>query len=446
MDFKRSDFGAAFKWGASASAYQTEGAWDSDDKGKSGWDVFSNTRRKIYRNQNGNTACDFYHQFPEDLALLSRLNIPNFRFSLSWSRIMPSGSGKVNYAGIDFYNRVIDHCLALGIEPWITLYHWDLPFELEKKGGWANRDIIGWFSEYTDLCTRQLGDRVKYWMILNEPMVFTGAGYYLGVHAPGEKKMKKFLAAVHHAALCQAEGGRVVRSNLPEAIIGTTFSCSLIQPRSQSHHDIMAAIRVDALVNRLFVEPLAGLGYPLSYLNFLNQLDPFIKDGDEGKLAFNMDFIGVQNFTREIVSRSYFMPGVKAKVISAGKRNVPISEMNWEVYPESIYHMLAKFSKYKSFKEIIVTESGIAFPDILHEGKVNDEKRRNYLEQCIGQVLKSRRDGVNVNGYFVWSLTDNFEWAEGYRPRFGLIYVDFGTRQRIIKESGYWYGRLLGNE
>lgn len=443
MDFVKDDFGPGFNWGVSASAYQAEGASDIDGKGKSVWDVFSNTRGKIYQNQNGNVACDFYHRYPEDLALLSKLNIPNFRFSLSWSRILPSGIKTVNKAGVDFYNRVIDRCLEYGIMPWVTLYHWDLPYELEKKGGWTNRDIVGWFSEYTSLCIKLYGDRVKNWIILNEPTAFTGAGYFMGVHAPGRTGMNNFLAAAHHAALCQAEGGRLVRSLLPGANVGTTFSCSLIQPHSHTLHDHQAAVRVDALMNRLFAEPLAGMGYPVADLSFLRRLEPFIKAGDESKLAFNMDFIGIQNYTREIVARSHFRPIIRAKIIKADKRNVEITDMKWEVYPESIYHMLTRFSKYPGFKELIVTESGAAFPDVVSGGKINDEKRRGYHERYIGQVLRARNEGVNVNGYFAWSFTDNFEWAEGFRPRFGLVYIDFETQERIVKESGYWYSRFL---
>ncbi len=443
MDFVKDDFGPGFKWGVSASAFQSEGACETDGKGKSVWDVFSNSRGNIYKNQNGNIACDFYNRYPEDLALISRLKIPNFRFSLSWSRILPAGIKTVNGAGVDFYNRVIDRCLELGIEPWVTLYHWDLPYELEKKGGWTNRDIVGWFSEYTGLCIKLFGDRVKNWIILNEPMAFTGAGYYLGLHAPGRTGLNNFLAAVHHAALCQAEGGRLVRSLLPGAYVGTAFSCSLIQPRSDSMQDFQAAVRVDALLNRLFAEPLAGMGYPVSDLKFLQRLEPFIKAGDESKLAFNMDFIGIQNYTREIVARSLFKPMIRAKIINAEKRNVEITDMKWEVYPKSLYHMLIKFSKYPGFKEIMVTESGAAFPDVLTDGIINDEKRRNYHEQYIGQALRARNEGVNVNGYFAWSFTDNFEWAEGFRPRFGLVYVDFVTQERIVKESGYWYSKFL---
>jgi beta-glucosidase len=445
MNIVGSDFGPDFKWGVSTAAYQTEGGWDTDGKGKSIWDVFANTKGKTFGGENGNIACDFYHRYTHDIILMAKLKIPNFRFSLSWSRIIPNGTGKVNPIGIEFYNRVIDFCQELGIEPWITLYHWDLPYELEKKGGWINRDIIGWFADYVELCVKYFGDRVKKWMVLNEPMVFTGAGYFLGVHAPGRKGLNNFLAAIHHAAMCQSEGGRIVRSLQPDARVGTTFSCSYVEPFGKSINDGMAAYRVDALLNRMFVEPLAGLGYPVNDLKLLQRLEPFIKDGDESKLAFDMDFIGVQNYTREMISHSLITPMIRAKVINADKRNVEITDMNWEVYPESIYKMLVKFSKYNAFKEIIVTENGAAFPDVLIDGKIHDIKRINYLDQYLKQVLRAKKEGVNVKGYFVWSFTDNFEWVEGYRRRFGLVYIDFKTQDRIIKDSGYWYSELIQN-
>jgi beta-glucosidase len=371
------------------------------------------------------------------------MNIPNFRFSLSWSRIIPNGTGKVNPLGIEFYNRVIDFCLEHGVEPWITLYHWDLPHELEMRGGWTNRDIIKWFGDYVELCVRYFGSRVKNWIVLNEPMVFTGAGYFLGVHAPGRKGLNNLLAAIHHAAMCQAEGGRIIRSLVADAKVGTTFSCSYIQPYGRSDKDVMAANRVDVLLNRMFVEPLAGLGYPVNDLKLLQRLELFIKDGDERKLAFDMDFIGIQNYTREMVVHSHFTPLIWARVVGADKRNVEITDMNWEVYPESIYEMLIKFSKYKSFKEIIVTENGAAFPDTLVEGKVHDVKRIDFLGKHIRQVLRAKQEGMNVNGYFVWSFIDNFEWAEGYRPRFGLVYIDYKTQDRIIKDSGFWYSEMI---
>ena len=443
MEFVKSEFGPDFTWGVSTAAYQVEGANNSFGKGKSIWDVFTHVKGKIFEGQNGDIACDFYRRYTHDILLMASMGIPNFRFSLSWSRIIPNGTGNVNPEGIEFYNRVIDFCLELNIEPWITLYHWDLPYELEKKGGWTNREIIKWFGDYVELCTRYFGDRVKHWMILNEPMVFTGAGYFLGIHAPGRKGLDSFLASIHHAAMCQAEGGRIVRSMLPKAHVGTTFSCSAIHPATDSKQDIDAAKRVDTLLNRMFVEPLAGLGYPVADLKLLRRLEPFIKDGDESKLAFDMDFIGVQNYTREVIAQSFFTPLIWAKVLKADKRHVDITEMNWEVYPESIYEMLIQFSKYKNFKEIVVTENGAAFPDVLVEGKIHDIKRIEFLKKYMSQVLRAKNQGVNVTGYFVWSFTDNFEWAEGYRPRFGLVYVDFETQERIIKDSGNWFSEMI---
>jgi beta-glucosidase len=436
------DPGHDFKWGVSTAAYQTEGGWDAHGKGPSIWDAFTNTKGKTFQGQNGNIACDFYHRYAHDISLMRQLGIPNFRFSLSWSRILPKGTGEVNSAGIDFYDRVIDFCLDQDIQPWITLYHWDLPMELEKKGGWANREIINWFGDYIDVCVKHFGDRVKNWMVLNEPMVFTGAGYFLGLHAPGRKGLNSFLAAAHHATICQAEGGRMIRSMLPAARIGTTFSCSYIQPFSSSAADMCAANRVDALLNRMFVEPLAGMGYPVKDLKLLQRLEAFVKDGDEAKLAFEMDFVGVQNYTRELVAASIFRPLIWAKVVPAAKRKVETTVMNWEVYPPCIYEMLMQFSRYP-FKELIVTENGAAFPDLVCDSSVHDRARTLYLEAHIEEVMRARRDGANVNGYFVWSFTDNFEWAEGYQPRFGLVYIDFSTQKRIIKDSGYWYSRLI---
>lgn len=445
MSFLKQGSAKEFHWGVSAAAYQIEGAYNLDGKGLSVWDIFANTKGKIYQDQNGNTSSDFYHRYAQDIALMSQLHIRNFRFSLSWSRLIPKGTGAVNPKGVDFYNKVIDFCLELEIEPWVTLYHWDLPYELEKRGGWTNRQVINWFCEYVQLCVKLFGDRVKRWMVLNEPMVFTGAGYFLGIHAPGRKGLNNFLAAAHHAALCQAEGGRIIRSLKTEAKIGTTFSCSYLQPLRSTEQDSRAVIKLDALLNRMFIEPLLGLGYPVNDVRLLQRLEPYVKDGDESRLGFEMDFIGIQNYTREIVAHSYRTPLLWATIIKANKRNVERTVMNWEVYPECIYQMLKKFSRYKNIRELIVTENGAAFPDVIVNGEVHDEQRQRYLQQHIAQVLRAREEGINVNGYFVWSFTDNFEWAEGYVPRFGLVYVDYSTQKRIVKSSGYWYSRFIQN-
>jgi len=446
MLFTKNDFGDDFKWGVSTAAYQIEGGYNADGKGPSIWDTFSQKKKKIFNNDNGNIACDFYHRYAEDIALMYKLNIPNYRFSISWSRILPQGVGAVNHKGIDFYNHVIDFCLELGIEPWITLYHWDLPEALQKKGGWANREIIDWFSYYVDCCIKYFGDRVKHWMVLNEPMVFTGAGYFLGVHAPGKKGLANFLAATHHAALCQAEGGRIIRSLRQDCKVGTTFSYSHVEPyRYHDDRDLKAAVKVDALLNRMFLEPLLGLGYPTADLTILDRIERYIHPGDEKKLAFDMDFIGLQNYTREFVTHAPLMPFMKAKIIKASKRNVEHTLMDWEVYPPSIYNALKRLHNYKQIQEIIVTENGAAFNDSYEEDRVDDFKRVRFLQDYIAQVLLAKREGVNVNGYFVWTLLDNFEWAEGFYPKFGLVNIDFKTQRRTVKNSGRWYSQFLKN-
>jgi beta-glucosidase len=443
LSLKREDFGKDFKWGVSTAAYQIEGSHLADGKGPSIWDIFTVKSGKIYQDQNGKITCDFYNLYEEDLNLMKDLNIQNFRFSISWSRVIPDGVGEPNPEGIEFYNKLIDKCLALDIEPWVTLYHWDLPYALEQKGGWTNREIIGWFKDYVGLCVKYFGDRVKHWMVLNEPLVFVGAGYFLGVHAPGKRGMKNFLPAIHHAALCQAEGARIIKQHYPVARVGTTFSCSFIEPYRQIQKDIQAAQRIDALVNRLFIEPALGKGYPVEDLKFLKKLEKYNLPGDEELLQFDFDFIGVQNYTREIIRYSWFVPYIKARNIKAEKRKVPITTMKWEVYPDSIYQMLKKFNSYKEVREIYVTENGAAFKDIIEDGKVNDTARNNYLKKYIKALLKAKREGVNVNGYFVWSFTDNFEWAEGFRPRFGLVHVDFETQKRTVKASGKWYSNFI---
>nr|WP_294790154.1 GH1 family beta-glucosidase [uncultured Mucilaginibacter sp.] len=436
-------FGDDFIWGVSTAAVQIEGAHDADGKGESIWDVFARKKGKIRGNSHHYTACDFYNQYQNDIDLIKQLNIPNFRFSISWSRIMPNGTGDVNQAGIDHYNKIIDYCLALGIEPWPTLYHWDLPHALELKGGWTNREVVTWFTDFVAVCANAFGDRVKHWMVMNEPSVFTGAGYFFGIHAPGKTGLSNFLPAVHHAILSIAAGGKMLREILPDAEIGTTFSCSYIDPYSDKPRNIAAAKRVDSLLNRLFIEPVLGLGYPFEDLPVLKGIKKYMLPGDEENLAFDFDFIGLQNYTREIVKYSFFTPYIHATLVKAEKRNVPVTAMGWEVWPQSIYHMLHKYNQYPQIKKIYLTESGAAFPDKHEDGSVHDPLRVAYLQDYLQQVLKAKNEGCKVNGYFIWTLTDNFEWAEGYHPRFGIIYVDFDTQQRIIKSSGKWYADFL---
>ena len=442
--FTKEDFGADFKWGVATASYQIEGAWNVDGKGESVWDHMTHTKpNKIKDKTTGDIACDFYNRYESDIDLLKQMNFQVFRFSIAWTRIFPTGEGKPNQKGIDFYHKVIDYCLKVGIEPWITIYHWDLPQALEDKGGWANRSILGWFNAYADLITKEYGGKVKNWMVLNEPMAFTAVGYLAGVHAPGYVAPQKFLKAVHHATICQAEGGRIIRKNVAEAYIGTTLSCSAIYPKKKGHE--RAAHRANILLNRLYIEPLLGMGYPTDNFKFIAGIKKYIEDGDMEKVKFDFDFIGLQNYTRVVAQKS-LIPYVWLDQVKPEKRGVEaeeITEMGWEVYPEGIYEIIKQFAAYKNLPPIIITENGVAFEDKVEDGQVNDKKRIAFFEEYLGQVLKAKKEGVDIRGYFVWSMMDNFEWAEGYIPRFGIIHVNYETQERIIKDSGLWFKDLL---
>ncbi|MAU71250.1 MAG: beta-glucosidase [Pseudozobellia sp.] len=432
-----------FVWGVSTAAYQIEGGYCEEGKKASIWDTFVSKKGNIFQDQNANITCDFFSRYEDDIRLMKSMNINHFRFSISWSRVLPDGIGEINEAGVQYYNRIIDFCLELGITPWVTLYHWDLPQALEDKGGWCNREILTWFENYVTVCAKHFGNRIKNWMVLNEPMVFTGAGYFLGVHAPGRKGLQNFLPAVHHATMCQAIGGRILRRLVKNAHIGTTFSCSQITPHSHKKRDVKAAAKADALLNRLFIEPSLGMGYPIDDVSVLRRIEKYIQPGDLKKCAFDFDFIGIQNYTREVVRHSFTVPYLRAKIVKATKRNVQTTLMDWEVYPPSIYEMIAKFDAYAGVKKVIVTENGAAFHDQIQDGQINDQERTRYLQNYISQVNRAHQKGYNIAGYFVWTFTDNFEWAEGYYPRFGLVHVDFDTQKRTIKASGKWYSYFL---
>ncbi len=439
-EITKADFGKDFIWGVATSAYQIEGAWNADGKGESVWDKFTSKPCNVKDKTNGNEAIDFYNRYTNDLKLLKSLNFKNFRFSFSWPRLLPEGTGKVNEKGVDFYNRLIDECLNLGIEPWVTLYHWDLPQKLDDRGGWTNRDIVNWFSEYTELCTKRFGDRVKHWMVLNEPAGFTTLGYLSGMHAPNQSSINKFLASIHHACLCQAEGGRIIRNNVENSHIGTTFSCSFTEPYKNFARHQLASRRLDVMLNRLFIEPSLGMGYPHEELPFLRKIEKYIQPGDHEKLKFEFDYIGIQNYFR-VISKSSLIPFIWANRVKPGNE-AEMTEMGWEVNPEGIYHIIKQFAKYP-IKEIVVTENGAAFPDQLIEGKVHDVQRINFYKRYLQQILKAKNEGANVQGYFAWTFIDNFEWAEGFRPRFGLVYNDHKTQERIVKDSGLWWQEFL---
>jgi beta-glucosidase len=438
------DFGNTFLWGVAIAAAQNEGAWNEDGRGPSVWDVFSRKRGKIKGNAKPSQATDFYHRYKDDLLLAKALGFDVFRFSLSWSRIIPDGTGKINQEGLRFYHRLIDECLNAGITPFVTLYHWDLPDALEQKGGWTSHLMNRWFMKYTGICAEAFGDKVKNWIVLNEPFGFTSLGYMLGRHAPGKTGLDNFLKAVHHAALAQADGGRVLRSLVKNAYIGTSFSCSEVKPLSSKAEDLEAARKTDILLNRLFIEPLLGKGYPSENFKLVEKLELVNKAWKfTDRLRFDMDFVGVQNYFPVVVKHNPFIPYVNASEVKAGSRKVPQTAMGWEISPDGLYNILKKFWKYGAVKEMIVSESGAAFADKMINGRVHDPQRVHFHQQYLQAVLKAKKDGMKIKGYFAWTLTDNFEWAEGYHARFGLVHVDFKTQLRTVKDSGYWFRDFL---
>lgn len=442
--FHRRDFGEDFLWGVTISAFQNEGAHEKDGKGKSIWDDFTGRKGKIKDGTHAQTATDFYNRYPEDLLLVKQLGFKVFRFSISWPRILPKGIGEVNPAGIAFYHRLIDACLELDLIPYVTLYHWDLPHALEMKGGWCHRGVIFAFEEYVRICVKEYGHKVKNWVVLNEPFGFTSLGYMLGVHAPGKFGLSYFFPAIHHALLAQAAGAKVIRQEGEGANIGTAFSCSHILPYTQNESDIMAARRADALFNRLFLEPVLGMGYPVNDFPLLRRIErryALWRDWDQ--LAFDFDFIGVQTYFPLVIRRNAFMPVVGISEVKARYRKVPVTALGWEISGAGMYGMLKQFATYSNMPRLMVTESGAAFADSMVNGRIHDADRISYYEEYLGAVLKAKREGVRVDGYFAWTLTDNFEWAEGYKARFGLVHVDMDTQQRTIKDSGYWFRDLL---
>lgn len=439
---KRSDFGEDFIWGVSSSAPQTEGHLDTDGKGPSIWDVFALQKGNIARFESPHHGTGFIKYYREDIALLSTLGIKHFRFSISWPRIFPEGKGMPNTRGILFYQELIDALLESGITPWVTLYHWDLPHALEEKGGWRNRATYQHFCDYVAFCVNLYGDRVKNWMILNEPMVFAGAGYFLGLHAPGKRGLSSFLPAMHHVALAQSEGARAARAEDSNANLGTTHSYTYFKAKNTSDRHYEASKRADLLINKLYPNLSSGLGYPLEELKFLKAVEKHIHQRDEINLVFPFDFWGIQVYTRHIVRHNYFIPYLRASVLDPKLRG-PVTATGWEKYPDSIAKAVEGISAIPGSPPLYITENGIALNDSPVDGKINDHERIRYLKDHLFKLMIAKNRGANVKGYFVWSATDNFEWAHGYQPRFGLIYIDYITGRRIIKDSGLWYRDFL---
>ncbi len=441
------NFSKDFLWGVATAAPQIEGAYNVDGRGLSVWDVFAKRPGKIKDKTNLNTACNFYYRYKDDLLIAKALGFKIFRFSISWSRILPDGTGKINQAGINFYHNLIDECLQLNLVPYVTLYHWDLPYTLHKEGGWTSHYIVKWFTKFVKICCLEFADKVKNWIIINEPMSYTALGYMLGIHAPGKKGLNNFFPAVFNTTLAQAEGGKIVRSIVSNANIGTTFSCSQIVPyNSNNNLDVIAANKIDILMNRLFLEPILGLGFPndgfelMDKLNFSNKAWRYYE-----KMTFDFDFIGLQNYFPLTIKHSSIVPIINAMEVKPQKRKVPYNALGWEINANSFYNIIKKIAAYPAVKNIIITENGACFKDLIINGVVNDIDRIDYFKSHLTALQQLHLEEPKLKGYFAWTLLDNFEWSEGYTARFGLVYVDFKTQLRTIKQSGYWWRDFLNS-
>ena len=423
-------FPSDFVWGAATAAYQVEGAATEDGRGESIWDRFSATPGNVANGDTGAIACDTYHRYAEDIRLMRTLGIGAFRLSVAWPRILPEGRGPVNRAGLDFYDRLVDDLLANGLDPYVTLYHWDLPQALEENGGWPVRDTADAFTEYTEVVVARLGDRVRHWITQNEPWVISWLGYGLGVHAPGRTSDSDALAAGHHILLAHGRAAEVLRREAPDSEVGIAVDLVPMYPFSDTEADIEAAHREDGFRNRWFLDAVLGRGYPEDMLERYAEILPPIADGDLETIAAPLDFLGINYYTRNVV---------RAGVGEVATEGAEHTEMGWEVYPDGLRDLLVRLHAEYELPDLYITENGAAFPDSRNNGTVPDPRRIAYLGGHLDAVASAIADGVPVRGYFLWSLLDNFEWGFGYSRRFGIVYVDFETLERVPKDSFAWY-------
>ncbi len=437
-----------FWWGAATASYQIEGAWNEDGKGESIWDRFAHTPGKIKNGDTGDVACDSYHRWREDIALAQSLNLNSYRFSISWPRIQPTGSGQPNPKGLDFYSRLVDGLLQAKIRPLVTLYHWDLPQALEDAGGWPNRETADRFADYATLVARTLGDRVSDWILLNEAVAFTTEGYLTGNNAPGRKSLIATLQATHTANLAQGKGFRALKAIRPQARISSAFNMSACEPATASEEDQLATARAHAFRNVWFLEPALKGRYPDAFPIFPSYLMG-IKSGDMEQVRVPLDFIGINIYDRTIVSapslserlftpQYWFLPAKMARGTA-----LPRTDLGWEVWPKCMYDIVTRITRDYNRPVIEITENGAAYGDGPGpDGQIHDARRISYVHDHLAMLAQAMRDGADVRGYHHWSLLDNFEWDQGYSQRLGFAYVDYKTLQRTMKDSGKWYAQV----
>jgi len=436
-------FPAGFVWGAATASYQIEGAVDVDGRGASIWDRYADEPGRITNGDTGQFATDHYHRWPQDIELMREMGIQAYRLSLAWPRIKPSGRGAVNQPGLDFYDRLVDGLLEAGIEPWITLYHWDLPLALEETGGWPVRDTASRFAEFAAESARALGDRVTNWITLNEPWCSAFLGYSSGRHAPGRTNHADAIAAAHHLLLGHGLAANAVRAEAPESKVGITLNLYPVSPADDSEGARDAARRIDGLQNRWFLDPVLKGSYPADVRDDLAATTDFafILDGDADVIATPLDFLGVNYYTRHVVRSGAYPGSSDVEFVGQGR---PRTAMDWEIDHAGLTEVLVRVTEEYGPIPIVVTENGAAFDDVVDaDGQVRDIERLAFVESHVLACQHAVEAGVPLAGYFVWSLLDNFEWAHGYGKRFGVVHVDFATQERRIKASGRWYADFL---
>jgi beta-glucosidase len=438
-----------FLWGTATASYQIEGAVHEDGRGESIWDRFSHTPGKIYQDQNADVACDHYHRYREDIRSMKQLGLKSYRFSVAWTRIFPTGGGKLNTPGIDFYQRLVDELLDSGIVPMITIYHWDLPQALQEKGGWANRDTVKYYRDYAGCLFERLADRVRLWITHNEPWVASFAGHGTGEHAPGMQDMQTAVQVSHHLLLSHAQAVLLFQEHRgPDSGIGITLNIAPVYPDTDSADDEQAARYYDGFQNRWFLDPVFRGCYPEDMLEAYGQAHqaPVVQAEDlEAFEKSRVDFLGVNYYMRQILRRPR-KPGELFSVVRPAYPGVRFTEMEWEVYPAGLYDLLTRIQRDYDSPEIYVTENGIACPDRMDsDGQIRDRERIVYLRDHFAAAHRAMQQGVRLKGYQVWSFMDNFEWAHGFSKRFGIVHVDYRTQARTLKESANWYGEVIEN-
>ncbi len=442
-------FPDGFVWGAATSAYQIEGAWNEDGKGESIWDRYSHTPGRIENGDTGDIACDHYHRWLEDIALMKEIGLQSYRFSTAWARILPEGRGPVNQKGIDFYSRLVDGLLEAGIQPFIALYHWDLPQALQDEGGWPVRSTAEAFETYADVITRALGDRVKHWATHNEPTCAGLLGYQQGLHAPGIQDWGRALPAVHHLLLSHGLGVQAVRANVPAGEVGMIIDPIPAEPATTSSADYDAYRWFDGSHNRWFLDPLFGRQYPADILEdhrrrgrLPHGKPVYLQDGDYETIAARTDFIGLNYYRRAVIDIQE--PDTAANPLPTSTPADGYTEMGWEIYSQGLYELIMNiYTEYRPTK-IYISENGASFSDgPTPDGRVHDDRRIRYLHDHIHAIQRAIQGGAPLAGYFVWSLLDNFEWSRGFSQRFGIVYVDFESQLRLPKDSAVWYSRVI---